>query len=185
MSGLKAVIYQLAEHFRNLYPELQIIEEFPLANAQLKMPALSILTVGKVDYQNLMPTLLTTYPNTDNQNYTDALYVVGQYNINLQVDLWCEFKNQRYDYFEKIVDGFNQQFIDNDKPMGLSLILADYHNAVARYDMINYNYEDAEISSQRNEWRVIFSLLVTFPRLTAKTISLMEQIDLSTNIWEE
>jgi len=181
-SGLETIVYTLAKHIRTLEPTLDVLEEFPEHHKQLSLPSLSIVTPGDSDMINLMPTLHSTVANGD---MTDATYIVGQYNITLQLDLWTEYKNTNIDWYEKLMDCFDSQFINGDKPQGLSLVLDDYEDAIARYDVVGYNYQDNEENSQRSEWRRTLQVKVTAPRLKTKTVALIEETKISHEITEQ
>ena len=188
-SGLDSAIFTLAEHFRALYDDLQVLEEFPEPNRQLEIPSMAISSPGTPEIVNLMPTLHKKTVNEDDQNFYDAVYNIGQYNVSLQIDLWTEYKSRRFEWYEYIMKGFDHQFINGDLPQGLSLTMDDYHDAIARYDVVGYNYGDNEESSQRSEWRMTLNVLATFPRLQVKTISLITEAkiehEITMNGWHQ
>ena len=160
----------LVNHFvASIVGLTDVLEEFPNPNQDLNYPSISVITKGDVGHTNWMPSVFKKSDNVIDPNKLDVVYTVGQYDFSLQVDLWTEYKPQRAEFFQKILDAMDKQFIDNEQPMGLSLILDDYHGAIARYDQVGYNYLDDESGSQRNEWRAIFDVLVSFPRLLLKT----------------
>ena len=146
-----------------------VLEEFPNPNQDLNYPSITVITSGTPELINWMPVVFSKVDNAVDPNLLDVVYVVGQYNIKLQVDLWTEYKSDRAVFFQKILDAMDKQFIEDEKPTGLSLVLKDYHGAIARYDQVGYNYMDNESESQRNEWRAIFDIVVSFPRLVLKT----------------
>ncbi len=160
----------LVSNFKaNIAGITDVLEEFPNPNQDLNYPSISIITKGDVEHVNWMPSVFKKPDNVIDPNKADVVYIVGQYNFSLQVDLWTEYKPQRAEFFQKILDAFDKQFIDSEQPTGLSLVLDDYHGGIARYDQVGYNYLDNESESQRNEWRAIFDVLVSFPRLLLKT----------------
>jgi hypothetical protein len=71
------------------------------------------------------------------------------YDIEFQLDLWCENKRQRDEQFDKLFSALNPIIT----PMGLSLKLQDYYEQWARYDLVGHQVEDSEEESQRREWR--------------------------------
>ena len=164
------VVRTLVNFFNaNVVGLTDVLEEFPDPNQDLNYPSISIITSGTPELINWMPSAFSKVDNAQDPDKLDIVYVMGQYNLSLQVDLWAEYKSQRAEFFQKILDVMDKEFIDNDKPTGLSLPLVDYHGAIARYDQVGYNYMDNESESQRNEWRALFNILVSFPRLVPKT----------------
>lgn len=172
ISGQVAVIEQLVKYFEKkleVYSP-QIIDEFPNHNEDLSYPTILISTSGTPEYRHLMKTLIKQTDNVDNPMImSDNIYSVGQYDMTISVDIWLKYKADREQWAELIMDVFDSQFIESGKPSGLSLTLENYYGIIARYDQIGYNYLDGEESSQRDEWRIQFTVLSSFVRAIQKT----------------
>jgi len=154
----------------------QVIEEFPAPNVELDFPSVSIITAGKVEEINFPPTVESSSDTAGSSIDLDVVYQLGQYNHPLQLDLWCQYKEERGAMLELVRNAINKQFIDDpDLPLGLSLTLTDYYSAIARYDWVGYTYVDGEEGSRLGEWRAKIDLLATYPRLTGITKSKIKE----------
>jgi hypothetical protein len=165
------IIETLADYIGTELPELSILEEFPNHNDQLTYPALSIITVGDVGYRPYSSKeLLDSSVDPDNPSTNDInVYAIGHYDLNIQLDIWASNKEQRAEYYEKVMNVLDKQLIDDDMPSGLSLPLKDYYNIIARYDHTGYNYVDGEDSANRTEWRAKIKILGNFVRGLSKS----------------
>lgn len=171
-------IETLVEYLQLNLEEFQIIGGFPDPKKQMNLPAISIVEAGSPVFTNLMPVLY----NRDNN---ESVYLVGQYDKRLQLDIWTDYRDIRTDLYEKLHNVFMGQFVNSEQSAGLSLVLKDYYNAVARYDIVGYTILDAEPNSQVSEWRVKVDVLVNYPRLLSKTESSITQATIKHAIGEE
>lgn len=152
---VKAVLSALTAHLRANMPNVaEFSEEFPSANVALKYPMVTI-TTGNPVFTPLEPTVLFQGP-TGLDNKAQVQRIVGMYDLQMQVDIWCRNKVERINMFEEFFQAFNQE-ID---PMGLSLKLDDYFGVFCRYDSIGHDLADGEQASQTDEWRARINLLV-------------------------
>jgi hypothetical protein len=174
-------IKSLANYLRTELPDVQVLEDWPDPKEQLSMPTISIIASGNRGYTHCFPQFWKKTVNEENALLDDVVYRVGQYDFTLQLDLWCEYKVQRGELYERVHDALNKQFL-TDSPAGLSLELEDYHDLIARFDQAGYTYLDSEENSQRSEWRVKIDVLVNHSRLAVKTQSRMEEITLQNQI---
>lgn len=172
----EAPISQLVKYLKENIPEFnKVYLEWPNHNEKFDMPCASVLTIGNPEYTNQMPVLWKNEAGT-------SYYIVGFYDLTINIDLWAEYKQQRGDLMERVFDVFNKQFQDQGLALGISLQLEDYHNVIARYDLNGYNYGDSEEASQRDEWRAKISVLVNLPRIMAKVESVMENIEVDQDV---
>jgi hypothetical protein len=171
LSCVKAVLENLGRHLKSKMPHLaQVIYEFPSANVQLRYPSISILA-GNPQFTPLHPYLLTQGQTQNNK--ASVKRVVGAYDFELQLDLWCRDKFERFSMYEEFFQAFNSQIM----PMGLSLKMSDYYDVWCRYDLIGYDLDDSEISSQRAEWRARINLLANTRAVIEKTEIVVETIE--------
>lgn len=181
---MNVAVKTLAEYLKTAIPELkQVLTEWPDPKVQMSLPCVSIVTAGTPDYTHLMPTIQKK-SDSDSPLQKQVVYLVGQYDSRLQVDVWCEYKSQRDEFLEKVMDAFNGQFLSGGQTTGLSLELIDYHNAIARYDQVGYTYLDSEDNSIRSEWRVKVDVLANYPRLSMKQEYIMDEIKIKNRIDE-
>lgn len=164
-------------------PELiNVFDEWPDPKEALEVPCVSIITQGNPTYTHSYPTIFKRVSDPDNALNDIVVYSVGYYDINLQLDLWTEYKIQRAELFDKLINVLNKQFMDNGSPTGLSLVLADYHEAIARYDQNGYTFMDGGDGLQRAEWRVKVDITVNHFKLVEKSEPRMSQITLQNEI---
>lgn len=166
----KTLVQFLEEAFANEIEEetLNILEEWPSPEYQNKCVTIAVTTVGEGELQNLMPTVFNRQDNPEDTSQLLVDYLVGQYNLSIQVDVWTEYKATRNDWYEKIDDLLDSQFTNSEQSRGLSLRMVEYFEAIARYDQIGYNYSDSGESAQRSEWRVRFNISTSFPKIRRK-----------------
>lgn len=177
---LLVAVRTLRDFIQANMPELAAVyDEWPDPKDRLETPCLTIVTAGNPTYTHCFPNLVKRIPGSL------SVYSVGFYDMNLQLDLWCEYKLQRAELFDKLINVFNKQFIDSEKPTGLSLVLTDYHEAIARYDQSGYTFMDSGDGLQRAEWRAKIDVTVNHFKLVEKSESTMDQITLSSEIAEK
>jgi hypothetical protein len=176
----------LAKFIKDNFAELeQVLDEWPDPKVSMKMPSVSVMTVGTPVYTHLMPTLYSTVVDPDNALKKSAVYLVGQIDAKIQLDLWTEYKATRDTLFDKLMDVLNKQFIDTGAPTGLSLTLIDYHNAIARYDQVGYTYMDSEETARTSEWRVRVDIEVNYPKFAVKDEYIINEAVIQHDIGEE
>lgn len=123
-----------------------------------------------VNHTYTQPKLLSKQDVTGvNPAATAVRYRVGQYEIDLQLDIWTSYKAQRNHLYKKLYDIFNEDFLTKDNyASGLSLTLANYFDVIARYDIVGYNFLDDQRSSLDDEWRVKVDIRVHFDKIQEK-----------------
>jgi hypothetical protein len=170
-SCVQAVIEALGVHLKAGMPSLeQVLYEFPAANLLLKYPSLSI-TIGEPQFMATDPYLLSSGDIVNNKALVKR--IVGQYDFQLQLDLWCRSKPERFKMYEEFFSAFNAEII----PMGLSLQLSKYHGVWCRYDMIGYIPVEDEAASQRGEWRARINLLANTRAVREKSEFIIDTIE--------
>lgn len=167
----ESIIKTIAEHLRTEIndPDILILEEWPSPGYENKDVTISVTTIGDPEETKFTPSPYSQIENVDDPTKLDTVYLIGQFNLSIQIDVWTDYKTKRNDWFQKIEEIFDQNFMDTGGPTGISLTMIDYLGAIARYEQVGYNYSDSEESSQRSEWRIRFSILTHFPKLRMKT----------------
>lgn len=180
-SVTEEIIKRLGNHLETEMTELaEVLDGFPEGNTLISYPALSIIEAGATKY---IPEM-SPYPYVEiedgdiTDHKADVRYVVGQYDISFQLDLWCRSKEERDDLFEKFIQAFNSQF----PRLGLTLTLTDYHNILCNYSMTGYTKEDSEISSQRQEWRVKINIVANCKAILEKEEPIVEETEVTGDI---
>lgn len=150
------LVREYATHIRQSVPALaQVLEEWPVANQQLAYPSLTIFQ-GSPEFENLAPYELSR--SEVESGLIKSLVVVGQYDLRLQLDLWCRNKKERDDVFESLFNALNPEVLEG-RPMGKSLKLTNYYGIYARTEVIGHTFGDLEEGAQRQEWRVKLTVL--------------------------
>lgn len=178
-SVTKEVAKRLALYLKTATPEIKnVLEYFPEPNEKLVYPCIS-LTVGKPAFRALSP--YEKEKTTPSANKSDVQYVVGIYDIIVQLDIWSRNKEERDDLYETVFNALNPNIV----PMGLSLQLKDYYNQWCRYDISNYEFIESEEQSQRGEFRVKFDLLTTCKAIRFGKQYVMATIETQQTLYNE
>lgn len=172
------IIKKLGAHLESGMSSLSdVIYEFPSGNVQLSLPSLSVITLGTVDFTPEMNPYIHEQAETEDHQ-ADVQYVVGKYDIRLQLDLWCRNKEERNDLYQEFFTAFNSQF----PKMGLALTLTDYYNVICRYDLTSFAKEDSEVASQTGEWRIKMEIIANCDAIIEKEEYIMESLESHTEI---
>ncbi len=165
----------------------EVYEEFPSGNRKLKMPSVSIITEGKATFD---PETSGAYvASSSDISGEPALkvikYVIGQYEVPLQIDFWCRNKEERSQIYAEFVDAMTGQDITAEPQIGVILALTEYHNAFCHYDLGGYSFDDDETSSQRKEWRVKIDVVATCKAIVERTQSVILETEMQTEITDK
>jgi hypothetical protein len=181
---LLVAVRTLQEFIKANLPEVEdrVFDEWPNAKVELEVPCITIITTGTPTFTHSFPNIFKRSADPENPINDVVAYSVGYYDMNIQLDLWCEYKLQRAELFDKLMAVLNKQFIDTGAPTGLSLELIDYHEAIARYDQNGYTFMDGEDGSQRAEWRVKVDVTVNHFKLIEKSEPRMVEITLKSEV---
>jgi hypothetical protein len=150
----------------------QVVYDFPAANVPLSMPSLSLFASAP-EYTPLDPYPLSSSEVDDEPTQRVLKYVVGMYDVPLQLDLWCRDKVERSNLLEEFMDAINPIII----PGGVSLQLTGYHGVWCRYDLTGFQQDDGEASSQRGEWRVRINVLANTRAVKSRTEFVMKEFE--------
>jgi len=177
----KEIAERLSRHLDGLVDLADIVEEWPEANRKLRLPALSIIA-GDPDYQPFSP----FYHDKETvQNHAAVVkYIVGQYNWEMKLELWCKSKEMRHDLTEQMHQAFHSQLSSGIG--NINLVLEKYHGIYASYLYGGYRFGDSEEASQRKEWRVTFPVLANcFAVSTDKQYIITQEPELDFDITNE
>lgn len=159
----ESVVKQLGIYLKDEIRYLKkVLDEFPSDNRRLEYPSISIITTD-TRFRSMAPYISeTTAPDVNHKILVK--YVVGFYDIDLQLDLWARNKEERNDIFNLLFNALNP----NINPMGVSLQLTDYYDQYCQYDFIGSSIEDNEQQAQRREWRIKIDILTNAKALLVK-----------------
>jgi len=155
--GIDATILALRAHIAKCVPALgEILSEFPAGNNELIFPALSI-THADPELTNEMPYELCVCPPSGALVAGKIAWVVGQWDVKFQLDLWARSVFERDELALKLFKALNPRV----NPMGLFLPMENYYNLQANLTTDGFAHMDEELGAQKGEWRTKFSVLVT------------------------
>lgn len=184
---LKAPVRALAEFIEEQFTRKEVkkvYQEWPRANERLEIPSISIVTAGQ---PRITPEITTVID--ENLNDTDkTLLLLGEYDLDLQLDFWGSYKKQREDFYDKISDIFTSQ-LWSDGAQGLSLKLKDYpikgySEGFARFELESYNYLDGPDMTSKSEWRISLGIMAHYDKMRVVDSHYMENIRPSYTITE-
>lgn len=183
-TAISTVIKTLVKHFQasGMFPK--VYGEFPSPNQELEFPALTLQSQPAI-FTPSPPLTLSLEDHPTDTTKVFAVQEVGQYSIPIQADIWAGYKDERSVAYRKFFETFNKEYFQNGGPMGLSLELLDYHNGIARFEQLGYNFLDGEEGAQRGEWRVIINLEASFRAREKVTRARMSDIQLKNQISEK
>jgi hypothetical protein len=99
VTAVKALMEALGKHLKANMPSLQAVDyEFPAASVSLKYPCLTIIA-GNPEFTPLDPYL--QLQGVTEQHKANVKRVVGSLDLNLQLDLWCRDKVERFNLWEE------------------------------------------------------------------------------------
>ena len=158
----------------------KVFREFPRPNEPLNPPSLSLISTS-TKIEPRMPTVIKNTVDPDDQNDVTSTFILGEYQLSLQLDLWTEYKKERESFYSKIIDIFDSQ-IASGRSLGLKLQMANYHDVIASYDLLSYNYQDDSNRSLMGEWRIMFEISAHFPRVEEREFPKMRNVSITENI---
>lgn len=138
-----------------LQPALQLAEvrtEWPNPGEELSYPCMSILT-KRGDWEKQPGRVWKSGPVGEN-NKASFKYVVGYFELDLQLDIWTATKAARHEAFSRMIEAFTP----NPVAPGLNLTLENYHGVIARYDVLGHKFPDNEQAASQSEWRLLFDV---------------------------
>lgn len=164
----------------------QILQEWPESNFEMEAsPTISIITVDPPTFTpHINPEIVDSAVNGSNPNEYDYKYSVGQFDYTIQVDIWCDYKEERHVVFQEFFHAMNKKLVDQGHT-GVTLTLTDYYGAPVHFVVTGYNYGDSEEASQRKEWRVKIDLLVNAEAILEATQAAMIDNDSVTDIGDD
>lgn len=168
-SELDTVIDTFIDYLKNSDALKKEIDEFypewPDANGGEEEVTLSVHTVN-AEHEPRMRTLKSKTDIVGDPVKAAALFKIGAWDFDIQVDIWTPYKAKRNELYKKFHDLINAEFMsDGVSPAGLSLTLKNYFDTIARYEIVGYNFPDDERSSQDDSWRVRIDMKVHFDKM--------------------
>ena len=153
-------------------------DEFPEANQMLKLPSVSVFCTTN-EFRPMQPYIVKKpIPSEVLSHKYRYKYVVGMYDIGIQLDLWAGSKEERDDLFDSIFNALNP----NISPMGVVLKLEEYFNQLCDIVYVEHTYADSEERSQKDEWRMTLRLLANVKAIRERRDYVIETTELNTEV---
>ena len=166
MSEIYYTVKTLADKLNEVEGINKVFVEFPGPNLDLLPPSISLITANS-KLMPRMPIAVSSSPlNPDDNDNLNVIYSVGDYEIDIQMDIWTEYKAQREEVYNQIRKLFDSQ-IKDDLSYGLKLLIPEYFNSWASYDLGDYSYPDNETMALKGEWRLKVPVIANLERLTS------------------
>lgn len=173
VSASRAVVKSLCAYILKHMPSLKMANDhWPNPSDRLMYPAATVFCRNS----RFIATMPYVLKKEEKDNFTGRTVVqraVGNYEFSLQIDLWSEYKPQRESLYEEIFQAFNE----NENTHGINLQLKDYFDQWAHYSISEFQYIENEESAQKNEWRLLITVLATTRAVAASLPHLIEKIE--------
>lgn len=173
----EAIPKALGEYLLTKVPALrEWYDEFPSAHRTIRTPSISIFVSTPLNFTPQASPNIIKKPEDSEivDSKATVKVVVGQYDATLQLDLWTGSKEERDDLVDALFNALNPNVFS----MGLVLEMPDYFNCLCDFLYDNHNYEDNEISSQTDEWRAQFDILISCKAVRESEEFIIEETDL-------
>lgn len=167
MNEIFQAIDRLGQELEGIDGIEQVLREWPTPNTALKTPSISLSTASATIHGRL-PTVVSAMPS-DVQEQVNSLFIVGEYELQIQLDIWTEYAPQREEFYGKVSDLFYSQIVDG-RGSGLKLALPNYHGAFVQYDLNAYRYLDNPEMAIKGEWRISCDVSASFAKLKQEAV---------------
>lgn len=129
----------------------QVIIGWPQYNQKLKHPALSVVEKNSV-FRPFPPQEIKRFKTSGPK--ADILWLVGEYEFSIQLDIWAKTKADRNDLYERMFVVLNDSA--GEMPSScFTLPMPKYHGIPATYFFEGFSLPDEERSTLEGEWRVL------------------------------
>jgi hypothetical protein len=168
MALSRALVAALAAHLRDEVTGIaKVYEEWPDRNQALSYPSISIIS-GEAAFTRCAPYLKEIGDVVDHE--AETTYVVGDFTIPLQLDIWARYKPERDTFMQRVFAA-----LQPSNGQGLCLQLAAYFDEWAGYMMQGQRYPDSGETVTLQEWRAIISLEATCRAVSTTTEYIITQ----------
>jgi hypothetical protein len=162
-SPAEEILTALSEYINRRVRFRETIIGWPDSSRKLSLPAVSFMvkTPRMRHFHSELQTL-----GTIKEGKADPIYVVGEWEFSIQMDLWLKTKAERYDALEKM---FHVFYCGDDEPRPvLHIKLEKYHKTKASYYLRDYSIPDDSQTAINQEWRAIIDITATCDMLVER-----------------
>lgn len=154
-----------------------VLPDWPPASKDLPRPvAITVIDAGPVGHDTDLggPETVSVTPGAGAS--ATAVIRLGAWRIPLAVEIWCATAFERDTRVEQIHAALNEPptiagEAQVDAMAGLSLVVSDYHGAVAAFDAEGWSAMPVSEGTAREEWRARFEVTARVDELVEKTIT--------------
>lgn len=152
----RAVVEALATSVNtNVTGLAAVYRDWPDKNIELAYPSISVLP-GAPQFTRCQPYLYSQGAVASGEHTAATKYVVGQYELPIQLDVWCKYKAQRATILDLVMAMLNPTLAK-----GYVLRLTAYHDVWVNITTRGYKWLDSMNASALQEWRAIVELELT------------------------
>lgn len=176
----KSVVKALTDSLKAKMPSIvKAYEDFPNQSQPLEFPSFSVFT-QQPKFNAISPYVLRKIAIPENtEGKFEIIKCVGNYDFDIQLDIWCESKYQRAQIYEQYFAAFHSVY----PTMGLNAKMNGYFDEYISFVQTNLKFiDDGEMSSQRNEWRIKIDILGSCRAIVRTMEHLMETIENNVSI---
>lgn len=175
----KAVRKALAAHLatRLSLSSDAVLPDWPPASKDLPRPvAITVIDAGPVGHDADLggPEVISVTPGAGAS--ATAVYRLGAWRFPLAIELWCATAFERDARVEEIHAALNEPptiagAAQVDAMAGLSLVVSDYHGAVATFDAEGWDARPVAEGTAREEWRARIEVTARIDELVTRTVT--------------
>lgn len=153
--------------------------DFPAPHRRLNLPAVTVSAPDPDFAPTGVPYPIKDVEDSDITNsQAQVEWIVGEYNFELQLDLWAGSKEELDDKFDELFNVLNPKIT----PMGVTLPMEKYYNINCDYLYTGHTRTSGEGESQRDEWRMTMTILATCKAVRSKKEFIIEETEIVSEI---
>jgi len=149
----------------------QTLIDFPEPNFRLEMPSISVIA-PRMEFEPRNNPYLQNPVNPDEIKDSQAQvnWIIGDYEMSLQLDLWCGNKEELDDVFSELFEILNPGI----KP-GVNIKMPQYFNAICSFLYVSHDRNNEERESTQDEWRITLNVLATCKAIRSRKQFIIEE----------
>ena len=162
MSEIYELVDELAKKLEPITGISKVYREWPRPDQKLTLPSISLVTSNS-RLMNKPPVTVMATDDPDGVSTLETIWV-GDYETSIQLDIWTEYKAQREDFYDKVMQVFDSSVYADGTP-SLKVKMSNYHDVWAAYYLGGFNYQDSPEMSLSGEWRLTMEIQANHPRV--------------------
>lgn len=177
---IQLAISALVDHLRANVPELggKVAKGWPDPEKEIPLPSASV-SHGDADRIGHDAAEVLRVPVPGSAVLVDVTYAVGDYTVPVQIDLWATKQSAR----GEIGDLVRALFTDPEVGDDLRLVLDQYADQLATFQIEDWRDTNDADSAKRGEWRQTINLTLEVPEVSTKRQSLLLTADATVDVY--